>query len=233
MQEKTIIPIEILRELLNSRGMILRQKQFITFEDGMQALRQIGGYMCPGFTIDRGNEFAYTNMLRWIINDEKMLCNGERGAAEGDLQKGIYIYGNVGTGKSLLLDIFRTFARYYKLRMKPGEALEPVPLAWMTWRADDICDQYAKDGDLSIWKQTRVLCIQDLGNEPAELLYMGNRRRVLRSIIEARGDSYDTLTLISSNIPPEKIGDIYGPRVASRISQMCNFLRMDGPDRRK
>ena len=90
----------------------------------------------------------------------------------------------------------------------------------------------AEEGDLTPWKEEISLCIQDLGNEPSEVMYMGNRRRVLRSVLEARGDMYDRLTLISSNFPPERLGEVYGQRVASRIRQMCNPIYLGGSDRR-
>ena len=64
---------------------------------------------------------------------------------------------------------------------------------------------------------------------------MGNRRKVLRSIIEQRADRADRMTLITSNYPPdaEEIVQIYGYRVMSRIKQMCNVICLPGQDRRK
>jgi hypothetical protein len=62
---------------------------------------------------------------------------------------------------------------------------------------------------------------------------MGNRRRVLGSIIEARGDLSGRLTLISSNMKIDKAGSLYGPRVQSRLIEMCNILTLSGPDRRR
>lgn len=225
-----IIPIEALNDLLATRGRVQRAEQRISFETGLRQLVEIGTALEPTFRIDKDNEFAYHNILKWCINDSTMLCNTENGKAPADPCKGIYVYGNVGTGKSMLLDVFRIFCRYNKLGAFYGH--EAGMLAWQTWRADDMCDQFSQDGDLHRWKEIKCLCIQDLGNEPAELLYMGNRRRVLRSIIEARGDAYDNLTLISSNIPPEHTADLYGPRVQSRIMQMCNAYLMGGKDRR-
>ena len=46
-----------------------------------------------------------------------------------------------------------------------------------------------------------IVCIQDLGSEPAyEAVYMGVRREPLRQLIEARGDHDDMLTMATSNI---------------------------------
>lgn len=228
-----IIPIEILKDLVYTRGMVLRSDQRITLDQALPALMEIGRYMVPGFTIDPNNEFAYMNVLRWCINDPAMECYNFNGDTriQADPQKGLYIYGNVGTGKSVLLDVFRVLCLFYKFGAKYGDRVDK--LAWKTYRSDTICDMYMEDGDLKEWKDIPCLGIQDLGSEPAELLYMGNRRRVLRSIIEARGDVFDRLTIISSNIPPSALGEVYGPRVQSRIAQMCNVYRLGGPDRRK
>lgn len=226
------ITTDLLKQLVGSRGMVVRAEQRVPFQEAMDAVKVIGEFLAPGFQIDEHNRFAYENAVRWCINDPAMKCNAFEGPViPADAQKGLYIFGNVGTGKSLLLDVCRLLCKIYRIGVKSGD--EPTPLAWTTGRADDICDQIAADGDLKIWKDYPVLCIQDLGNEPPEVLYMGNRRRVMRSVLEARGDMYDRLTLISSNIRPEKLGEFYGARVASRIKQMCNAILMGGPDRRK
>lgn len=223
---------EVLAQLIDSRGMVRRAIHRVPFDEAMEAVQIIGSYAVPGFTIDANNQFAYECAVRWCINDPQMKCIDTNGQViPGDPHKGLYVYGNVGTGKSILLDVCRVLCRVYKLSIKAGDQVHP--LAWRTFRADDICDQVSADGDLRQYKDEICLCIQDLGNEPQEVLYMGNRRRVLRSVLEARGDMFDRLTLISSNFRPEKLGDVYGPRVKSRIQQMCNFIYLGGQDRRK
>ena len=88
---------------------------------------------------------------------------------------------------------------------------------------------------MSAYKTAPMLCIQDLGNEPQEALYMGNRLDVARYIIEYRGDAHAELTFITSNL--RMGGDIlkerYGDRVASRLMEMCNYYEIKGKDRRK
>ena len=80
-----------------------------------------------------------------------------------------------------------------------------------------------------------MLGIQDLGCEPQESLYMGNRVDVVRQLIEYRGDKTDEITLITSNlkINGEKLVNRYGDRVASRLNEMCNYFEIKGKDRRK
>lgn len=195
----------------------------ITVKEAGETLLAIGRYLTADFTIDKSNHDAYQDALTWCIGKEGKL----------DLNKGIYIYGNTGTGKTMLLALMLNICRYYgiQFRISNGDHM----LIGKTVRADEICDDYAETGDLSKWVDYPSLCINDLGSEPSETLYMGNRRRVMRSILEQRADRADRMTLISSNFPPdsEEIVQMYGHRVRSRIQQMCNIIFLPGPDRRK
>ena len=85
------------------------------------------------------------------------------------------------------------------------------------------------------YKKQAMLGIQDLGNEPQESLYMGNRLDVVRNLIEYRGDKQDEMTFITSNlrINGDILIDRYGDRVASRLVEMCNYFEIKGKDRRK
>ena len=239
----TRITNEVLRDLLKNRATIRREKQRVSFEEALQDVKQIGTFIMPDFTIDECNEFAYTNITKWCVGDPSALALTPEGkAAPASLTKGLYVYGNVGTGKSIMLDIFRTLCRFYGFRVRfadadpddyTGLSAKEGPLAWETYRADTICEMVAESGSLREWKDIPVLCIQDFGSEPAEVVYMGNRRRVLRSIIEARGDFQNNITILSSNVPPHHTADLYGDRVQSRLLQMCNVYRLEGKDRRK
>lgn len=202
---------------------IQRIQRDIDLKEAGDALLAIGRHLTPDFVIDKDNRKAYTDVLKWCIGKEGSL----------DLLKGIYLWGDTGTGKTLMLSLMLNISRFYGIgfRTATGE----YPLIDKTARADEICDDYAEEGDLTKWVAYPSLCINDLGAEPDETLYMGNRRKVLRSIIEQRADRADRMTLITSNYPPdaEEIVQIYGYRVMSRIKQMCNVICLPGQDRRK
>jgi hypothetical protein len=108
-------------------------------------------------------------------------------------------------------------------------------LHWENVRADTICEDYTKEGTMRDYETSPILGIQDLGAEPTESLFMGNRMSVLRQLLEYRGDFTDRITLISSNIPlsHKMLTDRYGDRVASRLNEMCNYFEITGKDRRK
>ena len=80
-----------------------------------------------------------------------------------------------------------------------------------------------------------ILGIHDMGAEPHESLYMGNRMNVMRHLLEYRGDQSEQMTLITSNLPMNhnKLVDRYDERVMSRLNGMCNYLMLNGKDRRR
>lgn len=218
---------DIIKELTAHRVPAPREQQRFDADDALRLAVAIGEQMCPHFAIDTYNEAAYTNIARWLVNDPAMEAQREDGKqCRGDLNKGIYLQGAVGTGKTLCLEVFSIVAKYLRL-----------PYAsWPTYRCDWLSRQYESNPDSldnysNIYRG--VACFQDLGVEPSEVLYMGNRRNVMRSILEIRGDNPQTVTLITSNIPVAKTGDYYGSRVHSRLLQMCNILTIGGSDRRQ
>jgi DNA replication protein DnaC len=195
----------------------------------------IGKSRNPKFQIDPENRFTYENLIRWIHADPEMkrLDPETKEAVPGRLDAGIYIAGNTGSGKSWVLEIMAAYARVYNFQIQLGEINRR--LYWNNIRADALCDEYTTEGSLQRFKKMNLIGIQDLGAEPPESMYMGNRINVLRQILEHRGDRTDQLTLITSNLPMnhQRLIDRYDHRVASRLREMCNYFEIAGKDRRK
>lgn len=175
------------------------------------------------FDIDRDNERVVAAIGQWAVGDRQFLGRADRG---------IYLAGNTGTGKSWLMEILQAYCREKKMAVKiPGHD-NLLPLYVHIFLATDICDQYAKTGSIDNVKRLPILCVQDLGSEPRESQYMGNRLDVMRRLIEYRGEFKDKITLFTSNIPMDKIAERYGDRVASRLADMCTYIVLKGRDRR-
>lgn len=204
-------------------------------EEEMRVVCAIGNSLIAGFHIDDSNRFAYENMVRWCNNDPEMMAidplTGKK--VKGNTFKGIYVAGKTGTGKSVLLEVISSYSRFKQFRISAGRA-GVINLCWNNVRTDSICDEFAKDGEMTIWNKYPIVGFQDFGSEPNESLYMGNRMNVMGRIIESRGDRTDLITLFSSNLPMghDMVKERYGPRVASRLFAMCNYIEMRGADRR-
>ena len=200
-------------------------------DDLKRILKRIGEAKCPGFVIDKDNKFVYENIFKWAIGDESFLAiNPYTGQVErGSLTKGLYICGPTGTGKTMCLNIYRAF-------LDVIGAMVQIPnrgnymLAWKTYFAEDLAQNCQDYGNIQWVQDYPVLCIQDIGTEAKEVVYMGNRADVIKRVLQTRGDM-KLITVLSSNF---KISDNpYGERVASRLCQMCNYYELRGRDRRR
>ena len=206
-------------------------------DNAMKIVEAIGKSRNPAFVIDDENRFAFENFIKWAHCDTSMKCldpvSGQ--VIPGRLKRGIYIAGNTGTGKTWCMEIMQAYIQALGFRVLWQDDTQPRPLWWRSIRADGLCDVWTETGNVTAFKNAPMLCIQDLGNEPQEALYMGNRLDVARYIIEYRGDAHAELTFITSNL--RMGGDIlkerYGDRVASRLNEMCNYFEIKGKDRRK
>lgn len=205
-------------------------------EGQLKLVEAIGKARNTGFVIDKDNRFTYENFIKWCWGDETFKCirPDTKQIVPGNLRKGIYIAGNTGSGKSWCLEIMQAYSLGMNFGISFDDDVKPRPLYWYNRRADEICDSYVKDGSIIGCKEMPMLGIQDLGQEPAECLFMGNRLDVIRNLIEYRGDRPDQITFITSNMSMNGNNLIqrYGDRVASRLMEMCNYFEMKGKDRR-
>lgn len=234
---------ELINQVLNrigNRGLFQGITRYVYADYDMQEslaiVEAIGKSRNPAFVIDDENRFTYENMIRWCHCDTKMqaIDPATKKVIPGGLKKGIYIAGNTGTGKSWCLEVMAAYAMAFGFVITLGET-EKRMLYWNNVRADDICEEYAANGTFQKFKTRNIYGIQDLGSEPAESVYMGNRIEVLRQLLEYRGDRTDQVTLFTSNLPMNHkiLVDRYGDRVSSRLSAMCNYFEIRGKDRRK
>lgn len=230
-----------IKEILNrleGRGIFLsvNRHQYLDYdiEKQLSVFEKIGKTRNPKFVVDEINRFLYENLIRWMHGDPKLksLHPITREKINGRIEAGIYIAGGTGTGKSWALEIASAYVAIYNLKIRIGE--KDFSLRWENIRTDDICNEYARTGDLQQYKLKKLLGLQDLGAEQSESLYMGNRLKPIQQLIENRGDRTDVVTLITSNYPMihDSLKSRYGDRVLSRLSEMCNYYELKGADRR-
>jgi len=185
------------------------------------------------FVFDEFNLPILMNLLLYFNNIKSIDTNGI------NLNKGIILAGNVGTGKSKIMQLFSNYstikrlAKYFKFE-----------------RANFIIDQFSIGGNTEIDKylyniqingyNVKVpkpyhLCIDDIGFIDEEAMYFGNRENVIAKILFTRYDflEQNILTHATTNIDVETMKEKYGERLYSRFREMFNFIHLDGNDRRK
>ena len=148
-----------------------------------------------------------------------------------DYEKGLYLYGALGLGKSMTLQAVRQYrnsvhARYDSthddFRMK-GILLKS---------ASELANIYAIDGLPGLVPYTddeRNLIIDELGREPKVAKYYGMEQNILQLVFQLRYDHRRTsVTHVTTNLTMEEIAPKYGDYIADRFLEMFNFIEFKG-----
>ncbi len=146
-----------------------------------------------------------------------------------DVDKGLYLWGNPGTGKTLLSTIILTElitrhaveGRYIKIsrgffqRIRSTFNVESV-----TYGMGNAIEKEFAEAD--------ILVVDDFGTQrdsPWE-------QETLYNLVDARYEA-EKFTIFTSNINPLKaLTEIAGGRILSRIKEMCRIMEITGPDYR-
>ena len=170
-----------------------------------------------GFVIDQFNEKLILNMYYWLTRDPQ---------GEWNPDKGIYLCGSIGCGKTILmkgfLDVVAAASHYF------------IPFI----QAPLLFVKIQNDGIRSMRKCP--LFIDELGREQLEIYVDGVRIRPIEDLIAMRYE-YGACTFFTSNFKIEtlsqgydekgkKIG--YGEYIGERFREMCNIVVYPGRSRR-
>lgn len=187
---------------------------------------------------DIAAEFDVSDDLKPVLRGLALYFSGDSRFEEegyGSLKKGLFVTGNVGTGKTLLMRAAsRAFAIGNKRMLEANtsaivdkyvtQGIESIA-RYMCWDASTV-DYRAEAG---------IYFFDDLGAEPKEAKFMGNSLNVMQRVIMSRYDLRIpfTYTHFTSNVGGEEIETMYGTRVRSRLREMVNFIEVPGYDKRK
>ena len=148
---------------------------------------------------------------------------------------GILLCGNCGNGKTTTMNAFVSVCRFMdgveKTRaMEQGKLPKSTNIQVTTARR---LTQVAKDENcMNDAKKAHVLCIDDIGLEPTEVLDYGNAINPVIEIIEHRYRQ-QLFTFITTNLTPKQIREKYGDRVADRFNEIMKCIVYDNPTFRK
>lgn len=179
---------------------------------------------------DRFRHCTFSNFDQYINPStikafERAMVYVDRWYENQESGKGLYLCGGVGTGKTHL-----AVAVMNSLIQEKG-----IPSLFVTVPEllDNLRGAYNDPGrNLDEWMDTvrgaELLVLDDLGSEKPTLWV----KERLFVIIDHR---YRAVlpTIITSNIGPKDVSEQLGPRTASRIISMCEWVDIDGPDYRE
>lgn len=160
----------------------------------------------------------------------EQICDYLRKIAETMTQKstkcGILLCGNCGNGKTTTMSAFVKVCKYLnglnsQQIMKERGEMKSWNIQCTSARR---ISQIAKDGALmNEAKTATVLCIDDMGLEPTEVLDFGNAINPVIEIMEHRYRQ-QLFTFITTNLTPAQIREKYGDRIADRFNETMKCI---------
>jgi hypothetical protein len=211
---------------------LMNANQFkLKIENTAKTVYGIGPDGKSKLNIDEHNAEIFENIFKYFTQDPSGLY---------DLNKGLMLQGNVGTGKSKFMELFR-YNQKSSYVIKSARTL-----------VDEYCEE--KDGgpvlisrysrlinnkavDLTFGQKEIGLCIDDVGTE-REGMHYGTRMDVIQNLILNRYDRHHELagkTHFTTNLTPSELEQKYGIRFRSRLNEMFNQIIFPEttPDRRR
>lgn len=163
---------------------------------------------------------SFSKVFNWLIGQD----------IDVSLNKGLFLTGDYGTGKSAILKgIVKFIDNYYSDKVNNDGIPSPIYIL-----AQAMANKFKDNNDVFInrMKTTSVLAVDDIGYEPKDVYYFGTLAHPFEEIIMERYDR-KRLVLISSNMNLKQIGERYGEHVMDRLIQMTYIIEFKGKSKRK
>lgn len=140
---------------------------------------------------------------------------------------GIVLFGLYGNGKTTLLNAFDEAVRHLDKNynaFSDDMAVTHKRYDPIVMDAKTLARQCAKDEDTYIKTiDSNILCVDDVGTEPREVLVYGTPYAPVADMLEYRY-SKQLFTIVTTNLKPAEFFDKYGGRVKDRLPDMMTRI---------
>ena len=178
--------------------------------------------------------------FRWkTFNDfeavNPLLASAKRAAYDivmnfPDVKKGLFLWGNPGTGKTLLSAIILT--ELIKHHAVEGKFIKISRNFFNLLRATfaEGSETYGQSGKIErLFAEVDVLIIDDFGVQRDSAW----EQETLYNLIDARYEAEKFTIITSNNNPGKSMKEFSEGRVLSRIKEMCKIMELSGADYRE
>lgn len=151
-----------------------------------------------------------------------------------DPDKGLLLWGDIGTGKSTMLRIIRDFCGIIRPRIDGNRYYFRIN------NVIDVCADYADESADGGYRGIRRYidsprqAFDELGSETVPTGRYGNFENVMQYVFQSRYDNrHHQFTHATTNLTVEQIKDVYNERIYDRFKEMFNFVALRGKTFRK
>lgn len=188
----------------SAKDELIIKKKFIYYGDKILGKKYI---------VNEKNKGVITELLKYFTG------NGEL-----DKNKGIYLYGQYGTGKTIIFEVIRKLL---------ADLFPFNPNGYKIASVETIVEHYKTEHNLvkfgyNINDIPLNLCINEFGKKMSEKVYGTDVNHVIESLFMIRYELFQSgkLTHVTSNIAPKDLE--YPAIVKDRINEMFNFIEIKG-----
>jgi len=206
--------------------------QNIDIEKHKQLIKKIALYIQPNYKFTEEINQIFDLFLAYFSGQKNIKFKEK----EISLNKGILLVGDVGSGKSLMFDIFKVYTS--RVLYKNG---------FQQYQAGDIIDNLNVKGKVYFDKfsynrstnnvPNPITCyIDDIASRNEIVNHYGSVYNSMQELLTIRYNIYSKyrkLTHLSTNLFPQQLKEIYGIRVIDRMKEMFNLVELKGDSFRK
>jgi DNA replication protein DnaC len=235
-RKEALIKEEIERKAVEERRRLFIANKFTYDQTKAFMLYRAKNIFDGEFKLDAENSVVFELMCRYFSEDDKFISDCTNlGIKNASLDKGIFLLGNFGVGKTWMMMLFARNQRQ----------------VFDVYNAKDISKDYQENGEeamakflnkkenafqdpTAFYQKYSGLSIDDIGTEDIKNNY-GNKKSVILDIFEQRYIKKNTGIFLhgTSNLTTKQLEEYYGGRVTSRMREVLNIIELPGEDRRK
>lgn len=191
-------------------------------EESKKLFLRVAHSVCPSFTVDDANRDAVGKVFRYAM----------RIPTEGiDPDRGLWLHGDIGTGKTTLLKIYQKFVDITYPRTASSRITDRA--RFRIYPCMSVCLDFASQG-YEVLKQhiDKTAAYDELGSEPRVTNYYGTPVNVFEYLLQIRYGRGDLKTHVTTNLTMDQVAERYGDRIEDRCMEMFNRIEMNGDSRR-
>lgn len=181
--------------------------------------------VCPDYEVREDQKSILNDIVHWSLLDY---------TGKLDPDRGLLLWGDIGTGKSTLLKIIREYCRIVR------PCVDHMPYSFRITNVIDICAQFSdesRDGGyyaIQTYINSKGQAFDELGSETTPTGRWGNYENVMQYILQRRYDIRDeSFTHATTNLSLDQIAEVYSDRIYDRCKEMFNFVEIHGKTFRK